>query len=101
MKNNIHSNSYAAYMQERQNLSKRSTAILEHLQLSKEKTDRQVRDEMGFDDMNNVRPRITELVQAGFLTECGKTKCPITNKLVRLVKFYRPKRADKQALITL
>jgi len=86
----IHFNSLVAYMEERENLSKRCTQILEHLQCCSAKTDRQVMSEMFFPDMNCVRPRITELLKAGFLEEVGKAKCFITSKSVRLVKFKFP-----------
>jgi hypothetical protein len=86
----IHFNSLLAYMDERVKLSKRCTEILEHLQCCSAKTDRQVAGEMLYPDMNCVRPRITELIKGGFLEEVGKTKCSITNKSVRLVKFKIP-----------
>ena len=50
-------------------------------------TDREVANKLGFDDMNKARPRISELKEDKFLKECGKIKCPITNKKVRTIRF--------------
>ena len=47
-----------------------------------ELTARQVKDILGKADMNYVRPRITELAQAGLLVECGKAKDLVTNRNV-------------------
>lgn len=47
--------------------------------------DREVRNVLRLDDMNSVRPRITELIDAGRLVECGQVRCPATGKQVRLV----------------
>ena len=37
------------------------------------------------DDLNYVRPRITELIKDGTLMESGKIKCHITERAVRTV----------------
>jgi hypothetical protein len=42
---------------------------------------------LGFSDMNSVRPRITELVQAGRLIELKKIKDATTGKSVRIVSL--------------
>lgn len=47
-----------------------------------ELTARQVKDILGKSDMNYVRPRITELAQAGLIVECGKAKDLVTNRNV-------------------
>jgi hypothetical protein len=46
-------------------------------------TDREVRDMCGFSDMNSVRPRITELVEEGFLVEGPSVKDALTGRTVR------------------
>lgn len=51
-------------------------------------TDRQVKNRLGFEDMNQVRPRISGLVDKGILIECGHVKCGVTGKPVRLTKLY-------------
>ena len=47
-------------------------------------TDRDVMDELGYHDPNMVRPRITELVDKGWLSECDEGRVDrATGKLVR------------------
>jgi hypothetical protein len=41
--------------------------------------------ELGYGDMNSVRPRITELVDYGAMVEVGDTVDALTGKTVRLV----------------
>ena len=48
-------------------------------------TDRQIIETLQVTDVNNIRPEITRLKQAGILTESGKIKCPKTGKTVRTV----------------
>lgn len=49
-------------------------------------TDREIKELLGFSDMNSVRPRITELKRVGLVEEAGKKKDPLTGKTVRLVR---------------
>lgn len=51
--------------------------------------DREIMIKLGFKDMNAVRPRITELVDAGVLIECGKIKDGLTKRTVRTTRLYR------------
>ena len=88
----MHINSINAYYEELPRLSKRASDIYNfftntHSRNERFHTDRQVKTILGFDDMNQVRPRITELIQLGLLEEVGKTKCPITCKMVRVVNL--------------
>ena len=53
-------------------------------------TDRQIINILNVLDVNNIRPEITRLKQAGILEECGKVKCPVTKKTVRLVRIKPP-----------
>lgn len=46
-------------------------------------TDRQVMEALGFHDANAVRPRITELLDAGKLCEVESAKDHVTGKTVR------------------
>lgn len=48
-------------------------------------TDREVAAALGFADMNAVRPRITELLQDGWLREVDEVVDQVTGKLVRRV----------------
>ena len=83
----MHQNSLQAYSEEAQHLNKRQQAILEFFQLNPDSsyTDRQVQALMGFIERNQVQPRITELIKLGKLWEVGRTKCPLTDKMVRTV----------------
>jgi hypothetical protein len=84
----IHANSRAAYYIEQPKLPKRISAILSWLTANGEATDRQIAQGMGFgNDLNAVRPRITECVRDGLLVEVTNIECPVTGKLVRKVGF--------------
>lgn len=52
-------------------------------------TDRQIINTLEVQDVNNIRPEITRLKQAGVLIEAGKKKCPITGKTVRTVRIKK------------
>jgi hypothetical protein len=47
-------------------------------------TDRGIAVLLGFADINMVRPRLSELIDFGYLRECGKTKDMVTGRTVRL-----------------
>lgn len=82
----MHDNSIEAYENLKPKLGERAERILRWMESKPTPmTDREVKDQMGFGDMNEVRPRITELVKHKLLHEVGKRKCPATNKTVRLV----------------
>ena len=83
----VHENSRKAYHEELPKLDRRCTAIMELFARHPEpKTVRQVKEMMGFKDMNGVAPRITKLVDVHkALVEVGKVKCPVTGKTVRVV----------------
>lgn len=53
----------------------------------KELTARQIADALGFTDLNAVRPRLTELMDAGKVETCGKRRDSVTGKNVAV--FYR------------
>lgn len=38
-------------------------------------------------DMNLIRPRLTEMKELRYITECGKTKDTLTHKTVRLLRI--------------
>ncbi len=85
----MHKNSLKTYGEERYNLNARSSKIYEFLRSTphNSNTDRQIMERLGFNEPNQVRPRITELIKKGLVFECGSTKCPVTNKTVRLIKI--------------
>jgi predicted HTH transcriptional regulator len=84
----IHDNSKRSLEEEKNSgrLSKRASEILECIEHLEECTDRQIKLHLGYQEMNHVRPRITELIQAGKVVECGTTVCAYTRKTVRKVK---------------
>ncbi len=83
----IHPNSVAAYWTGSLDLfGKRHKKVLEALRAARgPRTDREVMVACGFADPNSVRPRITELLEAGILWESGSVECPVTRREVRLV----------------
>lgn len=95
--NAIHPNSVLAYWQGNDELfGKRHQKVIACLRRSLGQTDREVMIALGFGDMNAVRPRISELVEAGIVVEVGNTVCPITKKRVRLVSLAKPKPAQAE-----
>lgn len=94
MRTAIHANSIAAFHAEEARLSKRAEAVLAWITKHGPHTDREVMQGMGFPDMNNVRPRITELIEQGRLMEVGDITCPVTRKRVRRVDIRRPRQLD-------
>lgn len=54
-------------------------------------TDRQIVELLGFSDMNSCRPRVSELVDFGYLIECGNVRDSVTGKTVRQVKLCAEK----------
>ena len=91
----IHENSIAAYQQQRDSgrLSRRQRAIVEVLERDTMqhlgRTDRMLMNALGFTDPNAVRPRVTELVNMGFLEECGEIKDSATGMTVRRVRIKK------------
>tara|TARA_R100000773_G_C4220642_1_gene119372 strand:- start:3595 stop:3858 length:264 start_codon:yes stop_codon:yes gene_type:complete len=87
----MHENSLKAYREEGKKLSQRARQILAFFENAGPAwfTDREVKHGLEFEEMNQVRPRITELIERGILEEVGKTKCTLTKKQVRLVGLVR------------
>lgn len=54
-------------------------------------SDRQIMEQLGFRDMNAVRPRITEMLRAKLLEEGDEQMDQITNRYVRTVRLYQPR----------
>jgi len=85
----VHPNSLAAY--ETLDLGLRQRRILRAVESSPDPlTDRQIMWALSYTDMNAVRPRVTELVQAGHLAEVGNTTDAVTGRRVRLVTLAGP-----------
>jgi len=83
----IHQHSVQAHAEEQAlgNLSRRAREIVTWVKAHGPATDREVKDGLGFADMNSVRPRITEAVDTGELVEVAERRCPVTGKTVRVV----------------
>ena len=91
MRRTVHPNSLAAYHQgNTAAFTRREQEILGALALRGSQTDREIRDALGFPDMNAVRPRITELIERGVLAECGRITDACTGKTVRKVGIRQP-----------
>jgi len=85
----LHENSINAYQQ--LNKQARHEVILRvYFQHPEGLTDREVAKILGFEDMNCVRPRITELVQDKKLKEIGKRRDFVTRIPVRVCRLMKP-----------
>jgi predicted transcriptional regulator len=88
----IHPNSIESYRAGNKSgeLNERAALVLGVIRQLGECTDREIKDKLGFKEMNAVRPRITELKKAGYIEECDKKKDELTGKTVRVlrVKLY-------------
>ena len=82
---------HKSYEDMKEHLSERHKQILEILK-GKEMTTREIAQELynrkytNTADVNNARPRITELEDLGFVTTKKKKKCNITNKEVAVYR---------------
>jgi len=63
----------------------RWNAILDALYLEGAMTARQLKNYLRLQDMNEVAPRITELIEQGRIREAGNVKCGYTGRPVRTV----------------
>jgi hypothetical protein len=84
----IHVNSIKSFQELKPN--KRAAKIYEkYVGTGFAMTDREIAERMGFADLNQVRPRISEMINLGFLRECGKVKDSVTGKTVRIVEVNK------------
>ena len=90
----MHDNSVGAYRAEEFKLSKRAQAIYDWVLVHGPHTDREIMQGMGFPDMNNVRPRITELIELRKFMEVGNVTCRVTGKPVRRVDIRRARQSE-------
>lgn len=82
----MHDNSLATYREEESKLSARAQAVLDWITRVGPRTDREIAYGMGFgENLNAVRPRITELIESNKLMEVCSVRCPVTGKTVRKV----------------
>ena len=83
----VHANSRRTYHEDGRKIGKRALQVLAYYKsIIGPVTDRHCMKALGFSDMNSVRPRITELIEAGLLREAGDTVDYVTGKRVRLVE---------------
>lgn len=92
----VHQHSAEAYYSEQGKLSRRAQRILDWIELHPKVTDREVMIGLGFTDMNAVRPRITEAIEAGALIEVSAKRCSVTGKTVRIVDLSLDERGRRQ-----
>ena len=83
----MHENSLLAHREERDagKFSKRYKLVLDIL-ANHQFSDRDIRERTPYQDMNAIRPRVTELIHMGILRECGSKVDPQTGKRVRIVE---------------
>jgi len=67
--------------------SQRCRDILTCLHEKGSATDREIRNYHGWIDMNEVRPRVNELIKDGVLEVLKVKRCPTTGKRVRVLKI--------------
>lgn len=84
---NIHLNTIQSYYEIIAELPNRQAqvykACVELMKKKKIATDRTIKEYLGFHDMNQVRPRINELIRSRKLVEADTVVCPLTNRKVR------------------
>lgn len=86
MKTAVHQNSIDAFHAQEAKLSARAQAVLAWITQHGPHTDREVAYGMGYgENLNAVRPRITELIDASKLMEVCNVTCPVTKRAVRKV----------------
>jgi len=83
----MHENSRLAYNELRNTLNNREMAVYDAFLRCGSMTDRQVKDCLGFDEMNFVRPRISELIKKCLVVELPyKEKDPKSGISVRVCR---------------
>ena len=82
----MHENSIEAYEELRNSLNHRQDRILALIERKPHSTDREILIAYGGTEMNQVRPRISELIDKELVQESGNRKCPQTKRTVRTLK---------------
>ena len=89
MKKQLHNNTYASYIELLKTLPDRQKKILWAIKkmtdLKRPITDRAIKTYLMLDDMNQVRPRVTELLKQGHIKETDPVQCIHTGRQVRSV----------------
>jgi hypothetical protein len=90
----IHDNSLTAFHS--LNREHRREFVLKAYKACGSLTDREVKEYLGLEDMDEVRPRISEMIKIGILVECGERIDLKTRRPVRISRIKLPGE-DKQA----
>ena len=89
----MHRNSLEAY--HAIDINEREGMILSVLEdAQRPMTDRQIMENLGFNDPNKVRPRITDLIKKGILLECASIRDFRSRKYVRTTRIKQLKQAE-------
>lgn len=85
----VHQNSIDAYHSLDRDTRRKHVLAVYQARPNEALTDRMVVKALGFEDMNQARPRITELCKSGMLVETGKVTDLLTGKKVRTLSFIK------------
>jgi LmbE family N-acetylglucosaminyl deacetylase len=94
----VHPNSVKAYHEGMldDSFNIREREIIQALKVLGRAADREIMEYLGYQDLNSVRPRLTELInQAGILEEVGKEFDSQTKKTVRIVRIKQLEDANQ------
>jgi len=93
----MHDNSVGAFRN--LNVTRRHKEILLIFQMySRPLTDREVKTLGGWEDMDDVRPRISELIALKILKQCGDVVDEITRKKVRISRVVLESEKSQEEL---
>jgi len=81
----VRENSIDTYIALKDHLSGRQAEVYEYIEKNGRSTERQIKDGLGYNDMNAVRPRVTELIESGLLIEGMKIRDETTGRPVRTI----------------
>lgn len=83
MRKRIAVTSVESYHEILETLGERQRLVYELIRRYPEHTDRELARLAGAGDPNAIRPRRTELLDKGVITEGGKRRCEVTGKLAK------------------
>jgi len=81
----VRENSIDTFIALKDHLSGRSLEVYSYIEKNGQCTEREIKDGLGYDDMNAVRPRVTEMIESGLLIEGLKVRDGVTNRPVRTI----------------
>ena len=86
----VHANSRESYHEFKERTSRYRLVLSVYQGSSLPLTDRQVMNALNMHDMNGVRPRITKLIDDGFIKETGRIRDTLTGKPARICIAIEP-----------